>query len=204
MSLSKLGKLHIIIIGSVLCIIVAVAMFFFLIKPQRERYQAALTRYEAAEPLGNAQAEATALAAREKAYEELAAAQQLLDVQMAKRMPYLDFSNRETGMLSLWKEQIVKMGPYLEEFARSDGNVEVYAPTFSLPAPPASPNAAVFSQDVIVFDLGTVQVVGDFKSIMNNIKRWNKCGRLVMVSPATLQGLAGLIHTAGDARAVNP
>jgi hypothetical protein len=170
------------------CLIAAVALSFLLIKPQQVRYKAALTKYKAAEPLGNEQARAAALRDRDRAYEDLAAAQQSLDVQMEKRMPHLNFSNRETGMIALWKEQIVNMGPYLESFAVGDKKVEVFAPSFTLPAPPANPNDPVFGQDVIVFELGNIQVEGKFKSIMDNIRRWNNCGRLVKVGPVTLQG----------------
>lgn len=187
MSFSKLTKLHVIIIGSVLCVIAAVAMLFFLIKPQREKYDAAYARWESDSKIGNAAKQAGAERAREKANLDVRLAQQALDLQMQRRMPKLDFSNRETGMIALWKEQSVKLGPLLESFAQ-DKNVEVLSASFQLPAPPENPNDAVFGQDVLVFPLGTVQVQGDFKSLMNNIRRWNNCSRLVMVSPPVLQG----------------
>lgn len=189
MSLSKLRKLHIIIIGSVLIVAAGAAMFFLMIKPQNEALAAATARRDEAAKVGNAQSEAAAIAERANAYIELARAQQALEVQMAKRMPRLNFANRETGMLALWKEQLVKMGPLLEGFAHDD-NVKVLSANFQLPAPPVNPNDAVFTQDVLVFPLGSVQVMGDFKSIMNNIRRWNNCNRLVMVGAPTLSGIS--------------
>ena len=195
MSFSKLKKLHVIIIGSVLCVIAAVAVFFFLIKPERVKYGAVYARREADDKIGNATKEAAAERAKQQANLDLRLAQEALDLQMENRMPNLDFSNRQTGMIALWKEQILNLGPMLESFAR-DKNVDVLAANFQLPPPPANPNDAVFGQDVLVFPLGTVQVQGDFRSLMNNIRRWNNCGRLVMVSPPVLQGSSPQLQAA--------
>ncbi len=189
MSLAKLRKLHVIIIGSVLCVAAGAAIFFLMIKPEREAYQAAMAERDEAARTGNPQSEAAAIAKRAKAQADYVLALQRLDTQMAKRMPRLNFSNRETGMLALWKEQIVNLGPLLESFARDPNpNLKVLSASFQLPAPPVNPNDAVFSQDVLVFPLGNVQVMGDFKALMNNIRRWNNCNRLIMVGPPTLAG----------------
>lgn len=187
MSFAKLRRIHVIIIGSVLCVGAAVAMFFLMIKPQQEAFEAAKQRRDTASQVGNPQSQAQAEADLARAYIEQARVQQALDDQMARRMPRLNFSNRETGMYALWKEQIERLGPMLESFAR-DRNVNVLSARFQLPAPPVNPNDPVFSQDVLVFELGDVQVLGDFRSLMNNIVRWNNCNRLIMVGPPTLAG----------------
>jgi len=90
-------------------------------------------------------------------------------------------------MLALWKEQIKTLGPLLESFAR-DKSVNVVGARFSIPAPPVNPNDPIFDQDVLVFPLGNVQAVGNFKDLMNNIRRWNNCRRLVMVGPPAMLG----------------
>lgn len=187
MSFSKLRKIHVIIIGSVLCVIAIAASFFFLIKPKREAFAAAKARYDAASPVGNELAKQQAEDDLAKAIAEQGLYQRLLDEEMARRMPRLDFSQRDIGMLALWKEQINNMGPLLERFAR-DPKVRIVSANFTLPPPPVNPNDPVFSQDVLVFQLGNVVAQGDFKALMNNVSRWNQCPRLVMVSPPQLVG----------------
>lgn len=189
MSFSRLKKIHVVIIGSVLLVIAGVGVFFLQIKPQMDAYKAAEAKYEKESVKGNETAKAEAIRQRELAILAFNQAQALLDVQMRRRMPYLNFTRRDIGMLALWKEQIKVMGPLLESFAR-DPNVRVLQANFKIPAPPANPNDAVFSQDLLVFPLGQVQVSGDFKHIMNNIRRWNNCRRLVMVGPPSLGGVS--------------
>jgi len=187
MSLSKLKKIHVIIIGSVLCVIAGVALVFLFIKPQQEAYKKAEDRYNAAKGLGNQMAEDKAVRDLNDAILKSNIARQALDAQMKRRMPDLSFVRRDTGMLALWKEQIKTLGPLLEGFAR-DNRVNVLGARFSIPPPPVNPNDSVFDQDVLVFPLGNVQATGNFKDLMNNIRRWNNCRRLVMVGPPALAG----------------
>lgn len=187
MKLSKLKKLHVIIIGSVLCIGAGAAIFFLLIKPQNEAFAAAKARYDTAVVLGNQMAEDKAIKDRNDAIVKVNQAQQSLQVQMDRRMPDLSFERRDLGMLALWDEQIKTLGPLLDGFAQDKSVVSVSA-SFTIPPPPINPNHQIFDQDVLVFPLGTVQATGDFKSLMNNIRRWNNCRRLVMVGPPALVG----------------
>ena len=187
MNLSKLRQLHVIIIGCVLCIIAGTALFFLSIKPKREAYEAAFARYETASALANEQAESRARADLAEAIAEKARLQQALDVQMAKRMPNLDFSCRDRGMITLWHEQIEKMGPMLEKFALNS-SAKVVPTVFQLPSPPANPNDPAFDSDVLTFGPWKIQAVGDFTSLMNDIRRWNNCQRLMMVDKVSLWG----------------
>lgn len=189
MSFSKLKKIHIIIIGSVLCVLVGVAVFFLMIKPQREAFAAAKARYDKAVVKGNEQSKRQAKAALAKAMMDYSVAQAQLDVQMRQRMPDLDFSRRDLGMLALWNEQIKTLGPLLEDFAH-DKNVKVANAKFQIQPPPANPNDPVFAQDVLVFPLGSIAVQGGFKPLMDNIRRWNNCSRLIMVGRPTLAGVS--------------
>ncbi len=189
MSLSKLKKIHVIIIGSVLCVIAGVAVFFLQIKPQREAYAAAETRVKAASVKGNEGSKKQAIDQRNNAIMAFQIAQGQLDIQMKKRMPDLNFARRDIGMLALWKEQIKTLGPLLEGFAH-DKNVRVQQAAFQIQPPPANPNDPVFDQDVLVFPLGNVSVSGDFKHLMDNVRRWNNCRRLVVVGPPTLSGIS--------------
>lgn len=189
MSFSKLKKIHIIIIGSVLCVLVGVAVFFLQIKPQMEAFKAAKARYDKAVVKGNEQSKQQAKRELAKAMVDFSIAQAQLDVQMRKRMPDLDFSRRDIGMLALWNEQIKTLGPLLEDFAK-DKNVKVAQAAFQIQPPPANPNDAVFEQDMLVFPLGSITVEGGFKELMDNIRRWNNCSRLVMVGPPSLAGVS--------------
>ena len=187
MSLSKLKRIHVVIIGSVLCVIAATAIFFLLIKPKQEAYKAAEARYNAAKDLGNQAAEDKAIRDLNQAILEANVVKQAFDAQMKRRMPDLSFARRDIGMLALWNEQIKTLGPLLESFAR-DQRVSILSANLSLPPPPVNPNDPVFDQDVLVFPVGSVQAMGNFKDLMNNIRRWNNCRRLVMVGPPQLQG----------------
>ena len=180
MSLSKLRRIHVIIIGVVLMAIAGAAVFFLQVKPQIDAYKAAQARYEKAVVKGDEQARAQAIRERDQAITAFQVAQALLDVQMKRRMPSLNFSRRDIGMLALWKEQIKTLGPLLESFAH-DENVTVLQAGFKINAPPANPNDPIFDQDVLVFPLGSVVVSGNFKQVMANIRRFGEVDQIFEV-----------------------
>lgn len=188
MSFSKLKQIHVIIIGAFLCVLAVVGVFMLMIKPKQEALKAAQARIDKC-TLANTGAENQAYLDLNNAIRQTNNIQMSLNTQMKKRMPNLNFARRDLGMLQLWHEQISTLGPLLENFAR-DKKVKVLSASFSLPAPPANPNDPVFDQDVLVFQLGTVVVQGDFKDLMANITRWNNCSRLVMVSQPVLSGVS--------------
>ncbi|MEN6356579.1 MAG: hypothetical protein ABFD83_05785 [Armatimonadota bacterium] len=188
MSFSKLKQIHVIIIGAFLCILAVVGVFMLLIKPKQVALKAAQARVDKC-TLANQGAENQAIEALNNAIRETNNTQMSLNTEMKRRMPNLNFARRDLGMLQLWHEQISTLGPLLESFAK-DKKVKVINAKFSLPAPPANPNDPVFDQDVLVFQLGTVVVQGDFKDLMANICRWNNCSRLVMVSQPVLSGIS--------------
>jgi hypothetical protein len=187
MSLSKLKQIHIIIIGAFLCIAAGAGLFFLMIKPQQEALKAATARRDTASQVGNASSEQQAIKELNEAVLKVSQVQQNLDAQMRRRMPNLSFARRDTGMLSLWREYTGVMGPLFEGFAK-DKNINLLNASFTVPSPPVNPNDAAFDQDLLVIPLGSVQVSGDFKGVMDNVRRWNNCRRLVMLSPPTLAG----------------
>ncbi|MCE5315706.1 MAG: hypothetical protein ABFD49_07915 [Armatimonadota bacterium] len=186
MSLAKLKQIHVIIIGAFLCIAAVVGVIMLLVKPKQEALAAAQARVDRC-TLANTSAENKAVQDLNNAIMEVGRVQQSLDAEMKRRMPDLSFARRDLGMLQLWHEQIDTLGPLLESFAK-DKSVRVLNASFSIPAPPANPNDAVFDQDVLVFPLGNVTVQGNFKALMANIRRWNNCSRLVMVNQPVLMG----------------
>ena len=187
MSLSKLKQIHVIIIGAFLCIAAMVGLFFLVIKPQNVKLAAATSRRDVAATVGNATSEQQAIAEFNAAVLQVAQTKQKLDEYVRSRMPDLSFARREYGMLELWKEYTKVLGPLLNSFAR-DKSVTIQSAIFQMPPLPTTPNDPVFDMDVIQIQLGAVQATGDFKSLMNNVSRWNKCRRLVMVGPPALTG----------------
>lgn len=187
MDLSKIKQLHIWIIGTVLIIIAEAVILYMMWKPQNLKFAAAITRYDAASDLGTPEAKAAADLELVAAKKSVVVALADLDGVMSRRMPVLDFTLRDVGMIAMWYEQITKMGPILESFA-NDKNVRVSPVSFSLPAPPSSPNDGLFDSEVLNFPLGTITAQGDFKSLMNHVRRWSNCKRLVLVEGVSLTG----------------
>jgi hypothetical protein len=138
--------------------------------------------------LGNEVAKNKAIDDRNKAILKVAQIRKSLEAEMVRRMPDLSFARRDLGMLQLWNEQIKTLGPLLVSFAHDPGVTSVSG-QFNIPTPPLNPNDKYLDQDPIVIPLGNVQVQGSsFKSVLNNIRRWNNCRRLVMVGPSAISG----------------
>lgn len=189
MSLSKLRKIHVIIIGSVLCVLVGVAIFFLMVKPQQEALKDVEGKIASASVKGNPGALASAERALQQAYADHNIAQQDLNEQMELRMPYLNFSQRDIGMGQLWEEQIMTLRPLLLKYARYKG-ITITGGEMKIPDPPFNPNSDVFDKDVLEIPIGDIQVAGDFGSIVSYVKRWNNCDRLVMLGPLKLEGVS--------------
>ncbi|MCX6346040.1 MAG: hypothetical protein NT018_13370 [Armatimonadetes bacterium] len=186
MSLSKLKQIHVIIIGAFLCVAAAAALFFLLIKPQSEALAVETKRCEDAymDPFAEKKAQEKLVEANLAVH----LAQLNFNAEMKKRMPKLDFSDRGLGMTALWKEFGQTLGSVVSRFAYSD-NQNIVFPILQSPLPPVNPNDPIFDQEVIELKLGVVVAQGkSFPRLMNNVARWNNCGRLIMVGPPALAG----------------
>lgn len=189
MSLSKLRKIHVIIIGSVLCVLAGVAVFFLMVKPQQVALKDVESKIAQASVKGNEGARAQAERDVAQSIADFNIAQQDLNEQMNRRMPYLNFTQRDIGMGQLWDEQIMTLAPLLRRFAREKG-ILITGGDMKIPDPPFNPNSDVFDKDVLEIPLGDIQVMGDFTSIVKYVKRWNNCKRLVMLGPLKLEGVS--------------
>jgi len=87
-------------------------------------------------------------------------------------------------MIALWKEQAEILGPMIESWPRKT-KVRLLSGV-QVPAAPVDPNA--INTTLIRIPIGTLQVRGDFKTLMNHIRSWKNFGRLVQVDPASLTG----------------
>jgi len=168
-------------------------MFFLLIKPAKEELAKLDERYKAAEPI--ALQEPQARRELDEAIRKVNETTRKLEVYMNAKMPNLDFSDRAKGMVQLWHEQIETLGPLLESYINRSG-VKLISPNITVPAPPVNPNDPVFSQPVITVPVGQVQVQGNFRQIMDHIRKWNNCNRLVMVDLPTLTGNSPTLQAA--------
>jgi hypothetical protein len=194
--MGKIRKIHIVLIcGVVACLIVACGMYFLPIKNATKDRDAAKSAYDSTISQGGTQSNVDA---QKKKYEEaqifVESKKQALNVYMHAKMPVLrfgpDVEDRKFGMLALWHEQSEVLGPLLIKWITSTG-VKLES-NIAIPAPPVNPNdSAAFPADdytPIKLDLGKVKIQGDFKQIMNHIRKWNDCSRLVLIDQPTLAG----------------
>lgn len=190
MKFSKLKKVHVIIIGIVLCLIAGGAMYYFPIRNAQLNLKTQTDRYNAAVSAGGTPAAvAQAEAGFHQAVQDAALAEQKWNVYRSAKMPNLNLSDRSYGMLAIWKEQCQVLGPLLASWINNSG-VKLTS-SISIPAPPTNPNdpkLIVTGSQFMEYDLGKVTVEGSFKAIMNHLRKWNSCNRLVMIDTPSLSG----------------
>ena len=182
MNLSKIRSLHVIIIGSVVCVIVGVGLFFVLIKPTKAKIAQTQSQYNASKQV--ADQEFSARNDRDKALEEASKAQDDYNYFQRTKMPSIDFSDRGQGMVELWREQSIILGPLIQKWPSRTGVRLISA--VSVPPPPVNPNA--LQTELIQIDIGDVQVQGSFKKILDHLQSWNYFNRLVKIDLPNLSG----------------
>ncbi|MBO4547987.1 MAG: hypothetical protein J5758_02110 [Abditibacteriota bacterium] len=165
------------------------ALWHFVVQPARETLEARRTEYDGIKQYDEAKL------AQTRTYKEQEFAKLEMDVAkyqdyMNRFMPMLDFSRRDVGMISYWHETTGIGSTIVTNFARKDPVVTVNSATLSVPAAPTNPNDSLFDQDIITYT-GAVSVTGDFRSILDNIVRWSRAPRLVLVDPAITMTMNG-------------
>lgn len=187
--MSKLRSIHVVIIGIVVCALVAGGLYFLVIKKAVEARDAEKTRLEAAiADGGTPQNVAAAEADLELAKEEVAVARVKYENRMRTKMPNISLDDTKTGMLALWHEQSEVLGPLLLNHIRGSKGIRLTS-GITIPPPSANPNDLLqYDQMPLKIDVGKVTVSGDFGSIMNHIRSWNKLNRLVLIDQPTLNG----------------
>ncbi|GAB4458054.1 MAG: hypothetical protein OHK0029_18730 [Armatimonadaceae bacterium] len=182
--MAKITQWQVWIIGVVLSIIAAVIIYFMLWKPGFEQKAQEQQRYDAAKAI----ADQRPTFERQLREAKVKVAKAEADWRRYDRalMPDINVSNLITAMQQLWREQIKVLGPKVEKFLLSDKSVQVVQGNIALPPPPTDPNAV--NQKAFVYDLGNVTVVGNFRDILEHVKRWNSFDRLVLADGLTLSG----------------
>lgn len=196
MKLSKLKRLHVVIIGAVVCAIVGAGLFFLVIKKSNEKLAAAQAQWDQYQPTGNIENVRSMERDRDKARAEVATAQNDLDRYMISKMPNLVFSDppgsqpgtgRAMGMFALYHEETQVLPPLLVRWALTKSKVSLDS-GFTIGAPPFNPNDPIFESDVIKIPVGKVKVTGTYTDILAHIRKWNDCGRLVQVGAPSFTG----------------
>lgn len=186
MNLSKLRRIHIIIIGLVIEILLGVGLYMLLIKPANEELQKETDRYNAAYPDSTDDKRAMAERKMQDAKMQVAKTEAQFNTALDQKMPNLRFDQRDKGMLQLWHEQVEVLGPLIERYVRKSGVTMLS--DIKIPPPPVNPNDPLFQQDYFTVPIGTIQVQGNFKGILDHIRKWNSFNRLVQVDLPSLEG----------------
>ncbi len=182
--MSKLRKIHVIIIGCAACALVVAGLFFLVIKPANERIAVVETELQAATEVANRlQSDQRKLVQVKDEFNRQVTSYSRF---MRAKMPAITFADRPQGMIALWKEQAEVLGPMLQSWPRKTG-VRLLSGV-QVPAAPTDPNA--ISTSVVSIDIGTFQVMGDFHTIMSHIRRWNNFNRLVQLTPVKISGVS--------------
>lgn len=186
--MKKLRKLHVLIIGVLVSIIVAVGMYFVVIKPAIKTRDDNKAQLESNIASGGTD-ENVRIQKEDvvKAEQEVASEQLALEKYMKEKMPNISLQDRATGMLALWQEQSETLGPLLVSWIKRSG-VRL-ASQITIPAPPANPNAITYDEVTpIRIDLGRIRVEGSYQQILKHLRKWNQCNRLVMIDLPALSG----------------
>lgn len=179
---SKLKALHVIIIGTVACVLVVAGLYFFIIKKQYVQLTALNGQYQT---LSQEYAKLPSVKMRlERARENNRIVMVKYDKYLREKMPPLSFQDRAQGMIALWKEQSEVLGPLLQSWPDKTG-VRLTSGV-QVPAAPVDPNA--IDPTLITIPVGTFTVRGDFTSILSHLRSWNKFNRLVKIDVGRLTG----------------
>ncbi len=180
--MSKLRKIHVIIIGCTACVLVVAGLYFLVIKD-------ALVRIKAQE--AELQKYTEIYARLPVAERKLVDVRNQYNMEMARytnfmraKMPAISFADRPQGMIALWKEQSEVLGPMLQRWPAKTG-VRLMSGV-QVPAAPSDPNA--INAGCIPVPIGAFQVQGDFHTILKHVRKWNDFGRLVQLSPIAISG----------------
>lgn len=189
MNMSKLRRIHVVIIGVLVCLMVGAGLYFLVIDKAVKARDAAMAESKSEIAAGGTEQncnemfkylqEANLTVVKKTAeYEKI----------MRTKMPNISLDDTRTGMLALWHEQSEVLGPLLLNHIRSSKGTHLMS-AIQIPAPRVNPNDLLeFSESPIRIDVGKVSISGNFKSIMDHLRSWNKLNRLVLIDQPTLRG----------------
>lgn len=187
MGVSKLKAIHVIIIGSLACLIVIVGLYFLMIKKSCEKIKSLRADYQKYEETWNQKSTAEANLAAVKLQSQQI--KNKYEKYSREKMPPVSFEKKEEGMIALWKEQVETLGPLLYNWPRKTG--VIFNSGVQVPAPGVNPND-IYNPAVnsyfIPLELNEFTVTGSFHTILSHIRSWNKFNRLVKIDLESLTG----------------
>lgn len=182
--MSKLKAIHVVIIGVLVCIIIAASTYFLIVKKTQKDIADLQARYDAAQAVFVTKASMEARLARAKQNNQIL--QIKLEKYMRAKMPAISFADRAEGMIALWKEQSETLGPMIKTWPGRTG-VRLTS-SVTVPNPPVDPNA--IDTSLIKIPIGSFAVTGDFATLMSHVRSWNKFNRLVQIDIGSLTGMS--------------
>jgi hypothetical protein len=193
---SKLKVLHVIIIGSFLCVAAVVGFYMGVVKPENEVLAGLQLRLQTAnEKYGvNGANLKAAQAELEKAQQDIAKQKADYADRIARKMPVEQIKitdnpslQRMNVLFARWKEHSAGLGPLLIRWPYKTKGITLQS-SVSIDPPPINPNS--LNKDMIAFKSQEFKVVGSYSAIMNQIRNWNNFPRFVEVSPVQLEGVS--------------
>jgi Tfp pilus assembly protein PilO len=187
---SKLTRLHVVIIFLVVYVIVGVGLFWFMIKPKKAELASAQAAYQqrkqVADMLPQRQQDLAA-AQRAKAETELKHSAYVRKY-MPSNIRDLSPINQRRYLRAYWEEVVNGTGRVLTAFARSQP-VSVTS-AFQVPAAPTDPQQLPMDAIAtpIKWQFQGVTCFGSYQNILKYLRAWVNCPRLVRIDSLRLEG----------------
>ncbi len=163
--LERLTKQQALLVGLVAIIIIAVAMFFLLVRPRQKTLSALQKELQQTQQIVDqrAQAEENLKRAKEEKVKEEA---KLAYYEKTKMIP-IDLKDRMKAMFALWTEHNKVLGKKVEDFFKNSG-VILLNPVQVSP-PPTDPSA--IPSDIYTISLGNYQVMAPFPALLDFLRK---------------------------------
>lgn len=181
--MERLTKQQALLAGLIAFIIIAVAMFFLLIKPRQRNISALQNELQQTQQIVNqrAQAEEDLKKAKEEKVKEEA---KLAYYEKTKMIP-IDLKDRMKAMFALWTEHNRVLGRKVEDFFKNSG-VILLTPVQVSP-PPTDPSA--IPSDIYTISLGTYQVMAPFPALLDFLRnKMPKFPRVALLPSLSING----------------
>jgi Tfp pilus assembly protein PilO len=183
-----LKRIHIVIIGIVLGVVMAAGVFFALVQPDKaeiENVNGAISGYndtiakkpQAEKAIKQAEIDKTAKTVALAKYE-------MSYMRLGPERAFLSMKDPQKAMILLWKEQNQVMGPLITRYIQKSG-VRLLTP-LQIPGAPSDPNQINANEYTV--PLGQIQVAGTFGQINNFLLSLGRSPRLIRVNNVELAG----------------
>ncbi len=183
-----LKRVHIVIIGVVLALIMGVGIYFAALKPTQEQIaDVSSERQGYEEKAGTLNTEMKKLELAK--YTQTRSRVDLLQYEnryfrIGQQRAFLSMADRQKAMVLLWNEHAYTIGPLLRSFFQKNGVKLMSAIT--IPGAVVDPNQ--INPNEYNIPLGQVQVVGSFTHINNFLRSVQNAPRLIRVNNVELAG----------------